>query len=139
MAFNSLPITSTQALRALCVGVFGVGLCLFGGACNSVGSEEEAPDAPSGLTGESGDSVIKLRWEAVGGAETYNVYRDTSSIGTNAGPLSEGVSSTSYDDTDAENGTTYLYRVTAVEASGNESEMSGEIEKTPFPAPPDSP
>ncbi len=130
---------STQALRALCVGVFGVSLCLFGGACSSVGSGGEAPDAPSGLTGESGDSVIELRWEAVGGAETYNVYRDTSSIGSNARPLSEGVSSRSYDDTDAENGTTYLYRVTAVGASGNESEMSGEIEKTPFSAPPDSP
>lgn len=139
MALTSLPISSTQALRALCVGLLGLGLCLFGGACSSVGSGGEAPDAPSGLTGESGDSVIKLRWEAVGDAETYNVYRDTSSIGTNGEPLTEGISPTHYDDTGAENGTTYFYRVTAVGASGNESEMSGEIEKTPFSVPPDSP
>lgn len=139
MALTSPPISSTQALRALCIGVLGIGLCLFGNACNSVGSGGEAPDAPSGLTGASGDSVIELRWEAVGGAETYNVYRDTSSIGTSAEPLTEGLSPPRYDDTGADNGTTYFYRVTAVGASGNESEMSGEIEKTPFSAPPDSP
>lgn len=139
MALNSQPILSNWIRRAVRIGVLGVGLCLFGSACSSVGSGGEAPDAPSGLTGASGDSVIKLRWEAVGGAETYNVYRDTSSIGTNAEPLTEGVSPPRYDDAGAENGTTYFYRVTAVGASGNESEMSGEIEKTPFSAPPDSP
>ncbi len=95
--------------------------------------------APSGLTATSGAGEVSLEWETVEGAESYSVYRSTSS-GTevSGSPLEGGVSSAGYTDGEAENGTTYYYRVTAV--SGEEgSEGSGEVEVTPFAEPPERP
>ena len=49
------------------------------------------------------------------------------------------VSGESYTDTEVENGTTYYYRITAVNNSDTESEASSELEITPFSNPPDHP
>ncbi|MCS3661495.1 fibronectin type III domain-containing protein [Salinibacter ruber] len=96
--------------------------------------------APSGLEGTSGNSEVTLSWDAAGGADTYNVYRSTSSTdGAEGEPLAAGVADTSYSDTDAENGTKYYYRVTSVNPSGAESDASSEVEKTPFADPPNRP
>ncbi len=96
--------------------------------------------SPGGLEGTSGDSQVELSWEAAAGAETYNVYRSTSSTGGAEGnPLATGVSGPSYTDESAENGTKYYYRVTSVNPSGAESSASSEIEKTPFSEPPSQP
>lgn len=96
--------------------------------------------APSGLEGTSRDSEIALSWDAAGGAETYNVYRSTSSgVDVSASPLDTGISSSEYTDETAENGTKYYYRVTSVNPGGAESEASGEVEKTPFADPPNRP
>jgi fibronectin type 3 domain-containing protein len=83
---------------------------------------------------------VALSWDAAAGADTYNVYRRTSSTdGAEGEPLATGVAETSYADTDAKNGTTYYYRVTSVNSSGAESDASSEVEKTPFSDPPDRP
>lgn len=105
------------------------------------GEAKATPFAPpSGLEGTSGDSQIKLTWEEAKGAETYDVYRDTSSMdGAKGDPLENGIGETSYTDTDAENGTKYYYRVTSVNPEEVESPASGEVEKTPFSDPPDQP
>ncbi|MCS3678679.1 fibronectin type 3 domain-containing protein [Salinibacter ruber] len=96
--------------------------------------------APSGLEGTSRDSEVALSWDAAGGADTYNVYRSTSSTdGAEGEPLATGVAETSYADTDAKNGTKYYYRVTSVNPNGTESSASSEVEKTPFSDPPDRP
>ncbi|CAM3437856.1 cellulose 1,4-beta-cellobiosidase [Salinibacter ruber] len=96
--------------------------------------------APSGLEGTSRDSEVALSWDAAGGADTYNVYRSTSSTdGAEGEPLATGVAETSYADTDAKNGTKYYYRVTSVNPSGAESDASSEVEKTPFSDPPNRP
>ena len=96
--------------------------------------------APSGLAGTSRDSEVALSWDAAGGADTYNVYRSTSSTdGAEGEPLATGVSETSYADGTAQNGTKYYYRVTSVNPSGAESSASSEIEKTPFSEPPGQP
>ncbi|WP_259058306.1 fibronectin type III domain-containing protein [Salinibacter ruber] len=96
--------------------------------------------APSGLEGTSRDSEIALSWEAAGGAETYNVYRSTSSgVDVSASPLDTGISSSEYTDGSAENGTKYYYRVTSVNPGGAESDASSEVEKTPFADPPNRP
>ena len=124
------------------------------GACSGGGSNEPEPDppeedttppaVPSGLEATSGDGEIELSWSSVSASDLdgYNVYRDTeafSSIGSrspvNGAPLSE----TTFDDADVENGTTYYYRVTAVDTNDNESDPSDEAEITPFPSPPDRP
>ena len=49
------------------------------------------------------------------------------------------VSGDSYTDTEVENGTTYDYRITALDNSDTESEASAELEITPFSNPPDHP
>ncbi len=96
--------------------------------------------APSGLAGTSGDSEVTLSWDGAAGADTYNVYRSTSSTsGAEGEPLAAGVAETSYADTTAENGTKYYYRVTSVNPSGAESDASSEVEKTPFSDPPNRP
>lgn len=68
------------------------------------------------------------------------MYRSTSSFDDVSGiaPLAEGISSLSYTDDAAENGTKYHYRVTTVNPENEESSASGEITKTPF-AEPDRP
>ncbi|PSQ94290.1 MAG: fibronectin type III domain-containing protein [Bacteroidetes bacterium QH_2_63_10] len=104
------------------------------------GDEPTAPAAPSGLEGTSLDGAVELTWEAVEEAEEYDVYRDTESgVDASGEPLVEGRSETGYTDDSAENGTTYYYVVTAVGAEGNESDPSGEVEKTPFDEPPSRP
>ncbi len=115
-----------------------------GGESAESESSEEAESipfaAPSGLEGNSRDSEVALSWDAAGGADTYNVYRSTSSTdGAEGEPLATGVAETSYADTAAENGTKYYYRVTSVNSSGAESDASSEVEKTPFSDPPDRP
>jgi xyloglucan-specific exo-beta-1,4-glucanase len=68
------------------------------------------------MTVSAGNNQVSLSWGAVAGATSYNIYRSTtagqqgSAVGTSSG--------TSYVDTTAVNGTTYLYQVTAVNAGG---------------------
>jgi len=126
-------------------------------ACDSSGSggdedppppsEEDttAPAAPTGLAGTSEEGAVALEWSAPSAEDLngHRVYRSESSFsGTGAATLvSEGslVSGETYGDESAENGTTYFYRVAAVDEAGNESSLSGMVEKTPFPNPPDKP
>lgn len=122
-----------------------VGLCLVGIGCGGAGSNgggggSPGLSAPSGLSGSSGNGEISLSWDAVDAAESYNVYRSSSSTSETLGnPLERGVSSASYTDVSVENGTTYYYRVTAVEGDDAESDGSGEVEVTPFAEPPTRP
>jgi fibronectin type 3 domain-containing protein len=109
-------------------------------ADNESDGSDEVPStpfaSPEGLTGQSGDAQIELTWSAAAGAATYNVYRSTTSTsGADGDPLATGVSQASYTDTDAQNGTKYYYRVTAVNPEDEESNASGEVAKTPFSDP----
>ena len=113
--------------------------------CSATGSEPEveAPAAPTGLEATSQNGAIGLSWNAVGEADTYRVYRGTSSgVEASGSPLETGISPAGYTDETAENGTTYYYVVTAAAEEGDksaESNPSGEVEKTPFADPPDRP
>lgn len=132
-----------RPLQILSLSVLLVGLWAVGGGCTGAGSnggsDEDVP-APSNLTATSGDSEISLTWDAVDGADAYNVYRATSPTDDAQGePQYVDISSPNHTDTGAENGTAYYYRVTAVDEDGNESDASGEVKKTPFSAPPSQP
>jgi fibronectin type 3 domain-containing protein len=111
-----------------------MGLCLAGPGCGIVGGEENGGgvSAPTDLTGESGDGVIRLRWSGGEAASSYNVYRDDRLH-------QEGVSQTRFEDAEVKNGTTYTYAVTAVGGDGTESDRSDPVTKTPFSKPPDTP
>ncbi|WP_138429556.1 fibronectin type III domain-containing protein [Fodinibius saliphilus] len=103
------------------------------------------PSAPTNLSGLSGDQEIKLNWDSnseddLGG---YNLYRSTSSFSEISGmdPVNGGslISNATFTDNKLENGTTYYYRLTAVNNDGEESNLSTELEITPFSNPPDRP
>ena len=95
-----------------------------------------APAAPAGLTTDAGDGAVALSWDAVDDAATYRVYRATAPTdGASGSALDTGLSATSYNDPSVTNGSTYYYRVTAVDEAGNESDGSGEAASTPFAKP----
>src|SRR5216684_934714 len=95
------------------------------------------PGAPTALTATAGNASISLSWTAPasnGGAPvtSYNVLRSTTSGAETA--LSSGVTGTTYTDSSALNGTTYFYKVTAVNSAGPGA-ASNEASATPTAAP----
>jgi len=138
----AFPLRLCPLLLALSLAIIGIG-CSGGGSNEEGGAGIEAPASPSGLEATSQDGAIGLDWGASSGADTYRVYRSTSSgTGSSESPLETGISSADYVDDAAENGRKYYYVVTAVASDGAktaESDPSNEVEKTPFPNPPDRP
>ena len=81
-----------------------------------------APAAPSVTAGNSSTGKPQLTWKAVSGAVKYEVYRSTRQ---NSGySLLGTTTSTSYVNTGASTGTTYYYRVKAVNRNGMASAYS---------------
>jgi fibronectin type 3 domain-containing protein len=104
-------------------------------ACDS-SSEDPPPPAPTGISATAEDGAVTLDWTPPNGEEVdgYNVYRSTGSFsdpGSAQQITGSLVNGTDYRDADVENETTYYYRVSAVKASGDESELSGEASATP--------
>jgi fibronectin type 3 domain-containing protein len=62
--------------------------------------------APTGLAANPGNTTVSLSWNVVGGAISYNVYRNGALVGS--------VATDSFSDTGLTNGTTYSYTVCAV-------------------------
>ncbi len=95
-------------------------LDIFKALCPS--SDTTAPTIPEDLelSGIVGSSQVDLTWSPSIELESilthYNIYRDGE-------PLEESTS-TSFSDTDVAIGNTYEYEITAVDCSGNESDMS---------------
>lgn len=119
-------------------------LTACGGSSTGSG-KNNPPEAPSNLSGSSGDQQIKLTWDAnsEGNISGYNLYRSASSFTGTAGksPVngSDLITNPTYTDTELENGTTYYYRITAVDKNNNESKVSAQLQLTPFSGPPDRP
>ncbi|MFC2083397.1 hypothetical protein ACFLSG_05130, partial [Candidatus Bipolaricaulota bacterium] len=86
------------------------------GSCGAV----SAPTGVSAADGVSCDSV-KISWDAMPGAASYEVFRATSSGGSYTSIGTTG--STSYNDSTAALATTYYYKVQATGACGS-SELS---------------
>ena len=81
------------------------------------------PSAPSNLAATAaGTTRIDLSWDAASDGESgiggYNIYRDGEKVGTS--------DNTSYSDEGLSEGTTYKYRVSAVNGDGLEGEKSNE-------------
>ena len=78
---------------------------------------QQKPSAPVVKIGHSAASgKPMLTWNAVSGAASYKVYRATSQNGTYS--LLGTVTTTSYTNTGAKAGTTYYYKVKAVNSAG---------------------
>jgi fibronectin type 3 domain-containing protein len=71
--------------------------------------------------------TVALSWNASNSATGYNVYRSTSS-GTGYARVNAGLDGVlTYTDANVQNGQTYYYVTTAVDASGQESVYSSEV------------
>ncbi|MFB6280296.1 MAG: FG-GAP-like repeat-containing protein [Salinibacter sp.] len=97
---------------------------------------DSAPPPPTGMTASAGNQEVHLTWykNAESDLAGYQLYRSTSSFtdttsATRVGP--DLLSDTTYTDTGLNNGTTYYYRVVAVDSSGNRSGASNEASATP--------
>jgi chitodextrinase len=87
------------------------------------GGDPNAPTTPTGVQASvSGVNQIDLTWQPATDDVIligYKVYRDGNHIGSS--------SATTYSDTGVAQGVTYGYRVSAVDAAGNESEKSPDV------------
>ncbi|MDR3711036.1 MAG: fibronectin type III domain-containing protein [Capsulimonadaceae bacterium] len=81
------------------------------------------PDGPTGLIATGGVQSVLLNWTASVGATSYKVYRGASSGGEGSTAVAT-VTSPTYTDPSLSDGTTYYYKVTAV--NGLETAKSNE-------------
>ncbi len=91
-------------------------------------STPTVPAAPTGLNATAGNAQVALSWTGSAGAASYSVYRSTTSGSETL--LVSGLTATSYTNTGLTNGTTYYYKVTAVNSAG-ESAKSSEVSAKP--------
>lgn len=93
------------------------------------------PAAPTGLasvpSASNGKAAIDLSWQPDADLDLagYNIYRKAAS-GSFVRVNTEPIKSPAYTDATVTPETSYVYRITAVDATGNESPPSGEITET---------
>jgi len=95
---------------------------------NQVPSETPPPRS---VAVKAGDTEVFLSWMEVPGAQSYNIYFNTTpNLTTQSATKIEGVMNP-YVHTGLSNDTPYYYALTAVFESGAESELSSEVVATP--------
>jgi len=94
---------------------------------------DSPPGSPKNLVAVAGDAEVQLTWDAISGVTEYHVLRSEAS-GTVAADYPDQTIVQAdwlpWTDKDLVNGTTYFYRVTAVNSVG-ESDLSNEASATP--------
>lgn len=95
-------------------------------------SSQGLPGAFAITNASSGNNSVTVTWGASGNAASYTIARSTTSNGTFT-TLSTTAQSP-YTDSTAQNGTTYYYRVTAINPNGS-TVATGTASSTPFGAP----
>jgi fibronectin type 3 domain-containing protein len=88
------------------------------------------PSIPGGVSARGGNGQVTVSWNASSGATSYNVFRSTTSGGEGTTPIASGIAATSFTNTGLANGTTYFYKVAAVNRVGA-SGQSIEVSATP--------
>ncbi|KAF0094299.1 MAG: APHP domain-containing protein [Puniceicoccaceae bacterium 5H] len=121
----SLPGGNDQILRLEIIGD-GVNL----NRIRFEGQGTQVPAVPANLSAAAGNGQVSLSWASSTGASSYDLYRSTASNNQGSTPYQSGLSGTSYTDNAVSNGTTYYYKVAAVNAVGS-SALSAEASATP--------
>jgi hypothetical protein len=96
------------------------------------------PTAPaiSNITFTSNDAGLRISWNAVPGASTYNVYRGSAKYGIYATKVASNIESTIFDDMDVNLdtvGNAYFYQIAAVNTAGEGSRSTGRGITVPNP------
>ena len=102
---------------------------------SSSSSSSTTLSAPSGLTAAGAASQVTLDWTAVSGASSYTVYWDNSTGVSSSSTAITSVSTDNYTHSSLDNGTTYYYKVAAVDSAGTGTLSSEVNASTPLPAP----
>jgi len=99
------------------------------------------PAAPTELAATAGDAAVDLEWADNGEADLagYHVYRATAEAGDYTRLTADPVAASAWRDSGVANGTTYFYKITAIDTAGNESAPSLPASATPVDAPPSAP
>lgn len=77
------------------------------------------PSAPTNVIVITGNNQVTLTWTACARATSYSIYCGTTPGCENATAIATGITSTSYTNNGLTNGTTYYYKVVAVNTSGS--------------------
>ncbi len=96
-------------------------------------SDPTAPETPASITATAlNATTVRLAWDSVSGANSYDVYQSSSQGGTYARVGSEPTvgNQNGYDVTGLTNGSTYYFKVSALNAGGNESAASSAVSVT---------
>lgn len=104
---------------------------LFGFGSSAAASSSTTPSAPSNLVATAGNATVDLSWEAAQANTVpvtgYRIYRADSYFGSYYAEeliATVGGNAAAYTDTAVSNGTWYSYRVSAVNALGEEGPRS---------------
>ena len=94
------------------------------------------PGTPADLTATPGNALVNLAWKAVSGASSYNLYRGTATNAQAVTPIATNITGTTFSNTGLTNGTTYFYKVRAVNGAGASNPSNEAMAKPEAPAPP---
>ena len=131
--FVDSGLTNGAALYYRVTAVNSAGESARSNEASAIPSAASPPPPPGGVSATPGDRQSNIRWSASTGATSYNLYRGLSSGGQGPTPYRAGLTTTSFTDTGLTNGTTYFYRLAAVNAAG-ESVRSNEVSARPSAA-----
>ncbi len=100
----------------------------FSNGNDGYAKEANPPAAPAGLTATDGTFTDKVQvtWSASTGATKYKLFRNTSNNSGTAGLIGQDIAATSFDDTSAQQGTTYWYWVKAGNSGGDSDFSNGD-------------
>lgn len=95
-------------------------------------TDTTAPAAPAGVKATADDGTVTLTWDANDESDLkdYQVFRTTGGKITRVATVAKSIRS--FTDRDVQNGTTYLYFVTAVDSAGNASGPSAVVAANPI-------
>ncbi|MBC6951690.1 T9SS C-terminal target domain-containing protein, partial [candidate division KSB1 bacterium] len=109
----------------------------FSNEMNATPSAADLPPAvPQNLTATAGDQQVTLNWQANSEADflRYRIYGGTSPNSTTKIDSVNGAANTTKIIAGLANGTTYYFRITAVDNNLNQSGFSNEVNATPTAA-----
>ncbi len=100
------------------------------------GDSNTTLSAPSGLTATGTAGQVSLDWSAVTSASSYTVYWDNATGISSSSTAITSVSNDNYTHSSLDNGSTYYYKVAAVDTDNTTGSLSSEVSAaTPLPAP----
>jgi subtilase family serine protease len=88
------------------------------------------PSSPVGFTAAPGNALVTLNWQATTGASSYNIYQGAAPGAESTTPVQTGVTGTSVIISGLSNGTTYYFKIAAVNGAGT-SKLSSEASAAP--------